>query len=619
MGQLDNQPEHSGSADPREMEQLLRSMTQQLRDIQQNMGVQLSQDMARLQAEQSRLTADIQRLQNQQQQLQSRQMQSAPGRIANQQQWTKQLAQVMASQLQAELSDRFKQLAAPPPPPPPLTGAEAPPSLSPPQATPSNYNENAYRLLASLDTTLNTTFKTLQQELSSYQSSLSQQLGRMHSLQQQGEVILETLVDRLIEQLQEEASNVQTTAEIISGGPQQRLAIAQQQQQRAQTGTAPPSSPTQPRDPEKAAIAEPRTAPPATPAPTPNPENKAFLTGIILALFSSLTISFQNIVTRVILSDQSLFGLGAGQILAPGVGNSLLILAIRMFMVVLVMGLWVAPGLYPNTWRDLKQLGNPEKRGKVWYAIGSGICLFASQFCIYIALGNIATGIAITLFFIFPPVTAILAWLIFGARPTFIFALATLTIFSGCFLTVSANIGSPGFGDPRLGAVMAIMAGLTFAGYVIFTQLSSKKLKLHPAPFSVINFTVILLLSVPLVLIGGEATGVNDGFLAWTVAEGMWGALFLGSLALAATTAIGYVLNNFAIPIIGAPLASVIAATGPGLTSLMALIFIGEELGLNEWLGVFIVSVWVLGISVDNMNKQKKPAPPPSAPGKQKA
>jgi drug/metabolite transporter (DMT)-like permease len=85
------------------------------------------------------------------------------------------------------------------------------------------------------------------------------------------------------------------------------------------------------------------------------------------------------------------------------------------------------------------------------------------------------------------------------------------------------------------------------------------------------------------------------------------------------TTLIGYALNNFAIPMIGAPLASVVAATGPGLTSLMALLFIGEGLGLNEWLGVFIVTLWVLGISVDNMNKQKKPAPVAPAPAKQGA
>jgi drug/metabolite transporter (DMT)-like permease/predicted nucleic acid-binding Zn-ribbon protein len=610
MGQLDNQPENSTSSNTKEIETLLSSMTQELRDIQQNIVVQLARDMARLQAEQSRLTADIQKLQNQQQQIQSRQMQGGAGRNT-QQQWTKQLAQVMASQLQQELSERLKEMVAPPPPSQSLTTLDPNIGRSSPQT--GNLNENAYRLLASLDTTLNTTFKNLQQELSSYQSSLSQQLGRMHSLQQQGEVILETLVDRLIEQLQEEAGNVQTTAEIVSNR-RQGLPVGAPPNRGDRpegTGTQSPRAAA-----ENAAIAEPRTAPPATPVPSPPAESNVFLTGLILALLSSITISFQNIITRAILSAQSLFGLWDGQVLSPGAGNSLLILGMRMLFVVPLMGFILAPILYPNTWRDIKQLANPEKRGSLWIVVGSGLFLFMSQFFIYIALGNIPTGVAITLFFIFPPVTAVLAWIMFGARPSFIFVLATITIYLGCFLTVSGRLtgGAPD-GNLGLGIGTAIASGLTFAGYVILTQLSARKLKLHPAPFSVINFSVILILAIPFVIFGSG----QDNFFTWNVLPENWTQLWIGSIALAATTLIGYALNNFAIPMIGAPLASVVAATGPGLTSLMALLFIGEGLGLNEWLGVLIVTLWVLGISVDNMNKQKKPAPVAPAPAKQGA
>ncbi|MBO0350763.1 DMT family transporter [Phormidium pseudopriestleyi FRX01] len=611
MGQLDNQPENSTSSNTKEIEALLSSMTQELRDIQQNIVVQLARDMARLQAEQSRLTADIQKLQNQQQQIQSKQMQGGAGRPMQQQQWTKQLAQVMASQLQQELSERLKEMVAPPPPSQSLTTLD--PNIGMSSAQTGNLDENAYRLLASLDTTLNTTFKNLQQELSSYQSSLSQQLGRMHSLQQQGEVILETLVDRLIEQLQSEASNVQTTAEIVSNR-RQGLPVGTP----TNRGDRPEGTGTQSdrNAAEKAAMAEVRTATPATPVPSPPVESNIFLTGLILALLSSIIISFQNIITRAILSPQSLFGLWSGQVLSPGAGNSLLILGMRMLFVVPLMGFILAPILYPNTWRDIKQLANPEKRGSVWIVIGSGLFLFMSQFFIYIALGNIPTGVAITLFFIFPPVTAVLAWIMFGARPSFIFALATVTIYLGCFLTVSGRLtgGAPD-GNLGLGIGTAIASGLTFAGYVILTQLSARKLKLHPAPFSVINFSVILILAIPFVILGSG----EGNFFTWNVLQENWTGLWIGSIALATTTLIGYALNNFAIPMIGAPLASVVAATGPGLTSLMALLFIGEGLGLNEWLGVFIVTLWVLGISVDNMNKQKKPAPVAPAPAKQGA
>ena len=69
MGPVDNLPENSRSEDPRELQSLLKSMTQEIRNIQQNLTVQLTQDVARLQAEKNRLIEDISKLQSQQQQL----------------------------------------------------------------------------------------------------------------------------------------------------------------------------------------------------------------------------------------------------------------------------------------------------------------------------------------------------------------------------------------------------------------------------------------------------------------------------------------------------------------------------------------------------------------------
>ena len=605
MGPLDNLPENSRSEDPRELQNLLKSMTQEIRNIQQNLTVQLTQDVARLQAEKNRLVEDISKLQSQQQQLLSRQMQTVNQRqMAQQQLWSKQLAQVLASHLQEDLSQKFKELVAASDRHS-ISGASANSGFSqtPP---PSNFNDNAYRLLASLDTTLNTTFKTLQQELSSYQSSLSQQLSRMHSLQQQGEVILETLVDRLISQLQEDASNINASADRIAAARPDDLSRLPESRS---SGTGVIKRPTSlPQDVAPARQeAQPAPASPP-PAPATTPDTNVFRTGLILVLLSSLTISFQNIVTRVILFPRDVLFLGnIGGVITPGFGNSLLVLAMRMSLVAPVM-LVVSSFLYKNTFRDLKQLWSPEKRGKVWIAICSGLCLFFSQCFIYVALGAIPTGVATAIFFVFPTVTILLAWLIFGARPTFILALATLTIYIGCFLTIPATAFASRGGDTPIleGALAAVLAGTTFAGYVILTQLSAKKLKLHPAPFSVVNFTVnwlgalFFLFVVPLFL-------PLEAF-QYSVEPENWGGLLLGCFMLFLTTLVGYLLNNYGIPMIGPSLASVVSATGPALTSIMALTLINENLVLNQWMGVGLVTLWVLGISVENMNSKKRAA-----------
>jgi len=594
MGPLDNLPQDPGYQDPRELQRLLESMTREIRDIQHTLMVQLNQDLTRLHAEKDRLRQDILELQRQEKQLQTRQIQGfSRQQLAQQQLWSKQLAQVLASNLQDELSQRFKELAVPVERPS-IRGAGPSPSLSQ-GATASNQSDSAYRLLASFDNTLNTTFKTLQQELSSYQSSISQQLSRMHSLQQQGEVILETLVERLISQLQEDAGSVSSDVGKLLGD---RFAGQQLPQPAPASPTPYGTEPSQ----QMGVVERPAPHSAATSAPAPTPaqtqEQKNFVTGIVLILLSSLIISIQNIVTRVILSVQPVLFLGdMGGIIGPSAGNSLLILAMRMIFVVPGM-LLVGSFVHPNTLRDIRQLGNPEKRGSVWIVILSGVSLFLSQFFIYFALGNVATGVAISIFFVFPTVTVLLAWLIFGSRPSFILGLATITIYIGCFLTVpAAAFQSKGDSNIWLGAGTALLSGVTFAGYVILTQLSAKKLKLHPAPYSVINFFVILVL----------ATGAMRLFPS-SVPEQNWPALWGGALILAATTLTGYALNNFGIPMIGAAFASVISASGPALTSLLAVGIISESLALNQWLGVGLVTLWVIGISVDNMSRQKQAA-----------
>jgi drug/metabolite transporter (DMT)-like permease len=82
--------------------------------------------------------------------------------------------------------------------------------------------------------------------------------------------------------------------------------------------------------------------------------------------------------------------------MAPSLGNSLLILWLRMLVVVPLMAILVTV-LYPAVWRDIKQFA----QSKDWFlfnVLGSGFFLFLSQVLIYLALGTISPGVAITQF-----------------------------------------------------------------------------------------------------------------------------------------------------------------------------------------------------------------------------
>ncbi|WP_249065424.1 DMT family transporter [Argonema antarcticum] len=539
--------ETQGGNNPQTAQDTLNLLTEGLQSLQQNLLAQLNQEVTQLQSQKSRLSGEIEELRSQYRQVQSQEQ------IEQQQQWAQQLAQVLATHLQEQLRQQFDPSGA---------GADQPPSY-----------DNANSLLLSLDATLSTTLKTLQQDISSYQSALSQQLGRMQTLEQQGEAILEALVSRIKVQLQQ---NIQPSTRSLPSRPGQYL-------------------PEQPNDREPSQQISP------VPSVPPTPQQTNFKTGLLLILLSSLTLSFQNVVTRVILKEQSILGMiKLGGFITPSPGNSLLILAMRMIIVAPLMAFIIAPWRYPNTYRDIRQLGNPDQRGRLFSVVGSGFFLFLSQFFIYIALGNIPTGVATTIFFIYPTVTILLAWLIFRDKPTFLLILATISIYIGGFLTIpSLTTGAKG--NYTLGAITAIASGIAFAVYVILIKVS----KLHPIPFSVVNFTTILFFSGLVLLVGSAVPG-----LGFTVKPTMWPGLWVGALVLTVTTLFGYLLNNFGVPMIGPALASVVGASGPALTVIMAFFIINEKLVLLQVLGVVLVTVWVLGISVENTKPKAPPAQP---------
>lgn len=548
MGQMENHMGMQGENNPQGAENTLRVLTEQLQSLKENLVAQLNEEVTQLQSQKSSLSGEIEQLRSQYQQLQS-------------QQQVQQLAQLLAGHLQDQLRQQLNSSG---------TGVSQ---------FPNNYNEKVYGVLSSLDSTISTTLKTLQQDISSYQSALSQQLGRMHSLEQQGEAILEALVSRIKVQLQQ---TIQTSS---STGP----------------ALAPGRSSEQPRISPVVPSVKPSPEPPTAPQTTPL-QSSNFMRGVVLILISSLMFSLQNVVVRIILREQSIFSLfKLGGFISASAGNSLLILAMRMLFVAPLMAFVIAPWRYPNTWRDIKQLGHPSQRARLLSVVGSGFFLFLSQFFIYIALGNIPTGVATTIFFIYPTVTILLAWAIFRDKPTFLLILATISIYIGGYLTIpTANFAARAGTNVGLGALTAGISGIAFAVYVILIKVS----KMHPIPFSVVNFSTILCLSVGVLLFGNAVP-----WLAFKVAPEMWPSLWVSAVVLTFTSLVGYLLNNIGVPMMGPALASVVGASGPALTAVLALFIINEQLNVLQILGVVLVTVWVLGISVENL----KPKAPPKS------
>jgi len=617
------QPE-AGAPSAQTVESVLQSVTQDLTNLQQGVIGQLSRDVARLQAEKLRLMSDIDKLQAYYQTLQSRQLETlSQQQIAQQQLWAKQLAQVLSNHLQALMIQRLNQLAST------HQAVLTPqPNAGVPLAAANGHSDHAHRLLASLDSTFSATFKALQQELNSYQSSLSQQLNRMQSMEQQGEAILEALINRLREQMQMEANRVvapqmpreygypKENGYATEGNDPRRgnYAPAPTNGGTAQLDPALPSPPqssvrelhSRPNQLYNAASPPPIARPipleaPGAPLPLPTTtrqELSHFQIGLVLVLISTAALSVHNVVVRIIGRESVILGWLSGGIKLGGfiqlnLGNSLLILWLRM-LIVLPLMVPVAMFLYPPVWRELKKFLTAPDRRPLFNVVGSGMFLFLSQVLIYIAIGKIGAGPAVTILFMYPIVTVPLAWFLFGDRPTRLRWAVMFTILLGVFFTALPGITSASGTMSGGGALIAIASGIAFAFYLLCMQLGFKKL--HPIPVTLIQFSTIFVLSSVILTFLPPKDVQVDHPLGFVV-----GGILLGGLTL-----VGYLTNNFGVRYMGAALASIVASSGPVVTALLAFLLINNPLQWVQIFGILLVTLGVGALSFERMRHQRQ-------------
>lgn len=570
MGTQDNQPPPLGSGETRTpTDEILNSVMQELEAFHRQMKEQMSQDIQRLQADKDRLIEDIDSLQTEYRRLQSQQFQTLSDRIPPNPAWLKQLTQIVARNVEQALIARINQIKAASDPPVLTTDPSGLVPLSGSGNKDENFNNR--QLEAVLETSLNHTFQALQQELSHYQSDLSRRLNNMQTLEQQAEALLETIVARLQQQAETSTLRGESSRREFSSGRPEAL---------------PPGKTTLTKTPETA----PSAAKPSSPVQL----------GLFLALLSAVSLSLFNVCLKIILKGpqpREILGLFSLEgIISPGIGNSLLILLLRMIVVMGLMPI-VATFLYPPVWQDLRRFLQSGDRRLMLTVIGSGFFLFLSQVAIYVAIGEIPTGIAITIFFIYPIVTVIASWGLFGDRPTLIRVIAMITILAGGILCLPARNPNIAMGNVQVGVIAAICAGVAFAGYVLLTQVAAGKL--HPIPFSLVNFAAIFVFSAVSLMVLPDNLGIS-------IEPGVWNGLIIGGVVLGVLTLSSYLLNNFAIRSAGASLASIIGTTGPALTALFAFWIIGESIKQQQIYGMALVILGVGAMSVERMIGAKR-------------
>jgi drug/metabolite transporter (DMT)-like permease len=327
------------------------------------------------------------------------------------------------------------------------------------------------------------------------------------------------------------------------------------------------------------------------PASSSKNASSKILIGTVLVLLSAIGLATQNVISRVFFVSSSLFGyVDLGGWLSPQLSNIVMLLALRMALMAVLLTT-AAPLLYRNTFAAIRQLFREGKQ--LGAVVGSGLCLFVGLTSLYFALSQVAAGIAIAVFFIYPAITVLLAWRFLQQRPHAYQLSLMLVIFFGVVLTTSGPATSA---SPTLGIVGGLLAGLSFGIYGIFAEIALQpsnadqevRAALHPVPFSLATFIIVSAL-----------TSLSLLFMAPVeVSATSWQPILWATLFSAFITVISYVLNNFGIRLIGASLTALISASAPALTALFAWLTLQEALQLQQIMGVGLVTIGVAALSL---------------------
>jgi len=306
------------------------------------------------------------------------------------------------------------------------------------------------------------------------------------------------------------------------------------------------------------------------------------LLGYGLVLLAGLCFTFQNLIVRVLFNPADLFGvLATGGFVNPNLPNSFLLLFMRTALGVPLMAS-ILPLLYAKTWSDVGALARPGQRPQLKLALAGGLLMFLYLALLYVAIGQVAAGIALTLFFTFPVFTALFSWGWLGTAPSrFQWGVMAL-ILIGSWLTVPTQGAAA---ENGLGVVFGLASGVTYALYTVVAQKSFESL--HPVPFTWISFATTLVLSALSLLVWhGHLAGLP------------WKALWIGGLLSAIVTFAGHILNNLGIRLVGATAASMLGAANPALTALLAWVSLQEHLSPMQIVGVAMVVACVTSLSL---------------------
>jgi drug/metabolite transporter (DMT)-like permease len=220
-----------------------------------------------------------------------------------------------------------------------------------------------------------------------------------------------------------------------------------------------------------------------------------------------------------------------------------------------------------HAWRELN--------GSIFSLILLTSCCYIIVTATYfVALQYIDASLNSLLFFTFPVFTPFLGFLFLKEQLRSIPIIAAMVGFFGCAMIIG-GYHIKGLTGESVGITLGLVSGMAYALYTLLGQKVTARLE--PLTVITLNITIIAVFFM-----------LTRGNWLWTRPQSITVYLIAAIIAVISTI----LANTFyfeAIKAVGATKASILSSFEPFFTALLAIIFLREQMGLVQWVGVLFI------------------------------
>ena len=234
------------------------------------------------------------------------------------------------------------------------------------------------------------------------------------------------------------------------------------------------------------------------------------------------------------------------------------------------------PLLLLVAWAEWRRYGPLPGRARRLAAI-AGIFFAGDLLFWHHAIEYVGAGLATVLGNLQVLVVGVVAWLVFGERPSRATLIAVPVVLVGVVL-ISGVVGSGAYGaNPALGVVLGVATALCYSGYLLLIRIGGRDPRRPAGP--------VAIATIGTALVSGSV-GLVMGDLDVTPPLAS-----LGWLALLGVTSqsIGYLCISLALPRLPAVVTSIILLVQPPLTVLLSVVLLDERPSVAQLAGVALV------------------------------